>query len=61
MVNLGDPVTHNDKRAPGTELDGIDRSIGTQLTSSLDSPVQSYIQADMTNDGIDDIVVLHTD
>ncbi|MFZ2255908.1 MAG: hypothetical protein WAW59_02215 [Patescibacteria group bacterium] len=61
MVNLGDPVAHNDKKAPGTELDGIDRSIGTQLTSPQASPIHSYTQRDMDNDGYEDIVVLHTD
>lgn len=50
MVNLGDPVAHNDKKAPGTELDGIDRSIGTELTSPQSSPVKSYTQRDMDND-----------
>lgn len=61
MINLWDPVAHNDKRAPGTELDGIDRSIGTQLTSQQASPVRAYTQRDMDNDGYEDIVVLHSD
>lgn len=61
LVNLGDPVTHNDHKAPGTELDGIDRSIGTELTSPQASPVKSYAQRDMDKDGYDDIVVQHSD
>lgn len=61
LVNLGDPVTHNDHQALGTELDGIDRSIGTELTSPQASPVKSYAQRDMDKDGYDDIVVQHSD
>lgn len=61
MINLGDPVTHNDTKALGTELDGIDRSIGTELTSPQASPIQSYAQSDMDNDGYEDIVILHKD
>jgi hypothetical protein len=33
MINMGDPVAHVDKNAPGTEQEGIDRSIGTEITS----------------------------
>jgi FG-GAP-like repeat len=61
LINLGDPVTHNDKKAVGTQLDGIDRSIGTQLTSSQASPVQSFAQRDMDKDWYEDIVVQHAD
>lgn len=61
LINLGDPVAHNDKKAVATELDGIDRSIGTELTSPQASPVQAFSQRDMDKDGYEDIVVQHAD
>lgn len=29
LVNLGDPVAHIDHGRPGTEIDGIDRTVGS--------------------------------
>ncbi len=61
LINLGDPVTHNDVKANGTRLDWVDRSVGTQLTSLQASPVRAFSQKDMNKDGYEDIVVQHTD
>lgn len=61
MINLGDPVAHNDKKAPGTELEGMDRSIGTELTSPQSSAIAHYATRDMNKDGLQDVVVQHND
>lgn len=60
MINLGDPVAHNDRGAPGTEKDGIDRTIGTQLARSGSDPIKSYKLADMNNDGYQDILIIRS-
>ncbi|MBP9779728.1 hypothetical protein KBD33_03855 [Candidatus Gracilibacteria bacterium] len=61
MINMGDPVAHVDHDAPGTRVEGIDRTIGTQITSNLRSEVASYALRDMDNDTYEDIVTLDTD
>jgi hypothetical protein len=61
LVNLGDPVAHVDQWAPGTELEGIDRSIGTQVADSSERSIASYKVRDMNADGLDDIVVVYND
>ena len=50
-----------DEHASGVEKDGIDRSIGTRITSATQKDVSSIAHRDMDNDGYDDIVALHTD
>jgi hypothetical protein len=60
-VNLGDPVAHVDERAPSTEIDGIDRSIGTEIANSNERGISSYKHRDMNADGLDDIIVIYTD
>jgi hypothetical protein len=61
MINMGDPVAHVDHDAPGTRVEWIDRTIGTQITSNLRSEVASYALRDMDNDTYEDIVTLDTD
>lgn len=61
LVNLGDPVTHVDAHALGTEQEGIDRSIGTQIASSSHGTVTSYAHRDMNHDGFEDIIVVYSD
>lgn len=60
-VNLGDPVAHIDHGAPGTQIDGIDRSIGTQITSDAHGSIRSYVHKDMNHDGFEDIVIIYED
>ncbi len=61
FVNLGDPVTHVDAHAPGTEQEGIDRSIGTQIASSSHGNIASYAHRDMNHDGFEDMIVVYSD
>lgn len=60
-MNLGDPVAHIDHGAPGTQKEGIDRTIGTQIASSAHGSIQSYLHKDMNHDGYEDIVIFYTD
>jgi len=60
-VNLGDPVAHVDHGAVGTEQEGIDRTIGTQIASSAHGAIRSYYHKDMNHDGNEDIVIVYTD
>jgi hypothetical protein len=59
MVNLWDPVAHVDKDAPWVQKEGIDRTIGTQITSPWTSVV-SYSLKDLNADWYDDVTVLDT-
>lgn len=60
-MNLGDPVAHVDAGAPGTEFEGVDRSIGTQIASSSERSIESYRHRDMNGDGLEDIIVIYND
>ncbi len=61
MVNLGDPVTHVDHGRPGTEKDGIDRTLGSMITRGTRSGIVDVYHRDMNADGIQDLVVLYQD
>jgi hypothetical protein len=61
FINLGDPVAHVDKGATGTTIDGVDRTIGTQITSSNGEKVHSYLHKDMNADWYEDILVAYND
>ncbi len=60
-VNLGDPVAHIEHRTVGTEIDGIDRTIGRQVASSTHGSIRSYTHKDMNHDGMEDIIVIYDD
>ncbi len=60
-MNLGDPVAHVDKNLPGTNREGIDRSIGKQIASSGRGNIVSTTHHDMNNDGFEDILVVYDD
>jgi hypothetical protein len=61
MVNLGDPVTHIDHNRPGTEIDGIDRTIGSIIARGTRSGIADVFHRDMNADGITDLNVLYQD
>lgn len=61
LVNLGDPVTHVDHNRPGTEKDGIDRTIGSIITRGTRSGIADVFHRDMNADGIMDLIVLYQD
>lgn len=54
-------MTHVDSRAPGTEFEGVDRSVGTQIASSSERTIESYKYRDMNADGLEDIIVIYND
>ena len=60
-MNLGDPVAHVEKNLPGTNREGIDRSIGKQIASRGRGNIVSTIHHDMNNDGFEDILVIYDD
>ncbi len=61
FVNLGDPVAHVDEKKTGTQLEGIDRTIGTRITSPNNRNISTVSHRDMNADGYEDIVTLHSD
>lgn len=61
LINLWDPVTHNSKKSPDTERDGLDRALGTMLSSPTGSPVRSFARDDLDADGYDDVLTFHDD
>ena len=61
MVNLGDPVAHIDHNRVGTEIDGIDRTIGSIVTRGTQSGISDVFHPDMNADGIEDLIVLYQD
>ncbi len=60
-MNLGDPVAHVDHGRGGTEIDGIDRSIGSIITRGTQRGISDFFHRDMDADGIDDLIVVYTD
>ena len=54
-------MAHVDEHAVGTELDGIDRSIGTKIASSSQRQIMHYSRADMDGDGDEDIILVYSD
>ena len=61
LINLWDPVIHVDKWAPGTEFEGLDRSIGTQIAGGNERGIEDYKYRDMNADGLQDIIVIYND
>ncbi len=58
---MGDPVAHIDHGRPGTETDGIDRSIGSILERDTRSSIANFAHRDMDADGIEDLIVVYQD
>ncbi len=58
---MGDPVAHIDHGRAGTEIDGIDRSIGSILARGTRSGIADYAHRDMDADGIADLIVIYQD
>lgn len=58
---MGDPVAHIDHGRPGTETDGIDRSIGSIVARGTRSGIAKYAHRDMDADGIEDLIVIYQD
>lgn len=61
MINMGDPVASVEKNAIGTQIDGLDRSIGTQIADGRKSQIHDFFQKDMNADGLDDVLVQYVD
>ena len=52
MLNMGDPIASVRHGEPNTQVDGIDRSIGTQIADSRRSQIQNFFEKDMNGDGL---------
>lgn len=61
LVNLGDPVAHIDHNRPGTEIDGIDRTLGSIIARGTRSGIADFFHRDMNADGNTDLIVLYQD
>ncbi len=62
MVNMWDPVAHVQNGRTGTQIDGIDRTVGTQIGStSHRSNITKALHRDMNNDQLEDVVVVYAD
>jgi len=61
LVNIGDPVAHVTQGRAGTEVDGIDRSVGSALAVGRRANIQEYFHKDMNHDGAEDIIVQYSD
>ena len=61
LVNLGDPVAHIDHGRVGTEIDGIDRTVGSIVTRSNGNGIANFFHRDMNADGLSDLLVLYQD
>lgn len=58
---MGDPVAHVDHGRPGTEIDGIDRTIGSIVERGTRSGIANFAHRDMDADGIEDLIVIYQD
>jgi FG-GAP-like repeat len=61
MINMGDPVAHVDHSRPSTEIDGIDRTIGSIVERGTRSGIASFAHRDMDADGVEDLIVIYQD
>lgn len=61
MINMGDPVAQVDINNPSVQIDGLDRSVGTQIADSRKSQIQNFFERDMNNDQYKDILVQYAD
>lgn len=58
---MGDPVAHVDHGRPSTEIDGIDRSIGSIVARGTRSGLSDFFHRDMDADGRDDLLIVYDD
>ncbi|MBC7503535.1 VCBS repeat-containing protein [Candidatus Gracilibacteria bacterium] len=61
LINLGDPVAHIDHGRPGTEIDGIDRTVGSIVARSSEKGISDFFHRDMDADGIEDLLIVYAD
>ena len=61
MLNMGDPIASVRHGEPDTQVDGLDRSIGTQIADSRRSQIQNFFEKDMNGDGLNDVIVQYED
>ncbi len=61
FVNLGDPVTHVDHWRANTEIDWIDRTVGSIITRGARTGIANFFHKDMDADGMEDLVILYDD
>lgn len=54
-------MAHVDHGRTGTEIDGVDRSVGSILARSTRSGIAEYFHRDMDHDGREDILVVYQD
>jgi len=59
LINMGDPVAHVDHGRPRTEIDGLDRSIGSIIARSSQSQIADYFHRDMDHDSYEDLLVAY--
>lgn len=61
LVNMGDPVASVKHGAADTEIDGLDKTIGTQIADSRKSQIHDFFQKDMNADNLPDVLVQYSD
>ena len=61
LINMGDPVAHVEKGRPSTEIDGVDRSIGSIIARGGRSGISDFFHRDMDADGLDDLLIVYDD
>ncbi len=61
LVNIGDPVASVNHGEPDTQIDGLDKSIGTQIADSRKSQIHDFFQKDMNADNLPDVLVQYSD
>lgn len=58
---MGDPVAHIDHGRADTEIEGIDRTIGSIIDRGNRSGIADFAHRDMDADGIEDLIVTYQD
>jgi hypothetical protein len=61
LINIGDPVAHVTQGRVGTQVDGMDRTVGTQITDGRHASIVDYFHKDMNHDGVNDLLVQYSD
>ena len=54
-------MAHVDQGRAGTQIDGIDKTLGTQIADSRRAAIKDYFTKDMNNDGWPDLIVQYAD
>ncbi len=54
-------MTHIDHNRPGTEIDGIDRTVGSIIARGTQSGIADVFHRDMDKDCSIDLIVLYED